>query len=86
MTKQIFWTREVLETFIIEGNLNERQEYILRARSKNTSIVKIACELNLSVDQINKDIANLKRLYDRVQVNNNILPIRKRNRIELYSS
>ena len=34
MTKQVFWTKKVVEEFIKEGNLNERQEYIVRTRAK----------------------------------------------------
>ena len=51
MTKQIIWTKAVLEAFIEEGNLNPRQEYIIRSRAKGLSIVEQAEHLNLSVDQ-----------------------------------
>ena len=64
MTKQILWTKTIIEAFIEEGNLNERQEYIIRTRAKGYSILKQAEELNLSVDQVNKDIADWKKLYD----------------------
>ena len=83
MTKEVFWTKAVLEAFIEEGNLNERQEYIARARARGFSIAKQAEELHLSVDQVNKDIAELKRIYDEAQINSNILPPRKKNKKEL---
>ena len=84
MTKQVFWTKTVLEAFIVEGNLNERQEYIMRTRTRGYSIVRQSEELHLSVDQINKEIAKLKKIYDAAQVNSKILPPRKKNNFELY--
>jgi len=80
MTKDIIWTKAVLETFIEEGNLNQRQEYIVRTRAKVYSIPKQAEELHLSVDQVNKDIAEIKRIYDAVQINSQILPPRIKRR------
>lgn len=86
MTKQILWTKQVLETFIKEGNLNSRQEFIIRTRAKGYSIVKQAEELNLSVDQVNKEIAILKKLYDATQIHSNLLPKRKKNKSELIKN
>ena len=80
MTKDIIWTKAVLETFIDEGNLNSRQEYIVRTRAKGYSILKQAEELHLSVDQVNKDIAEIKKIYDATQVNSEILPPRVKNK------
>ena len=79
MTKQVIWTKQVLEAFIEEGNLNSRQEYIIRTRSLGYSISKQAEELHISVDQVNKEIAKLKRLYDYTQKNSKVLPPRKKN-------
>ena len=84
MTKQIIWTKAVLEAFIEEGNLNPRQEYIIRSRAKGLSIIEQAEHLNLSVDQVNKDIATLKKIYDITQKHSKILPGRKLNKKELY--
>ena len=83
MTKQVFWTKKVVEEFIKEGNLNERQEYIVRTRAKGYTIAMQAEELHLSIDQVNKDIAELKKLYDATQVNSLILPKRAKNQKEL---
>lgn len=85
MTKQIIWTTPILEAFIKEGNLNERQEYIIRTRAKGYTIVKQAEELHLSIDQVNKEIAKLKKVYDATQSTSLILPIRRKNKKELYS-
>lgn len=84
MTKHVIWTKAVLEAFIDEGNLNPRQEYIIRSRAQGLSIVEQAEHLNLSVDQVNKDIATLKRIYDITQKTSKILPERKKNKKELY--
>lgn len=84
MTKQVFWTKAVLEAFIEEGNLNRRQEFIIRTRAQGYTIPKQAEELHLSVDQINKDIAELRRIYDATQVTSSILPPRCKNKKDLY--
>ena len=84
MTKTVIWTKAILEAFIEEGNLNPRQEYIIRSRAQGLSIVEQAEHLNLSVDQVNKDIATLKKIYDVTQRNSKILPKRKKNKKELY--
>ncbi|MDD5826807.1 MAG: hypothetical protein SO108_00345 [Bacilli bacterium] len=86
MTKQVLWTKSILETFIKEGNLNSRQEFIIRTRVGGYSIVKQAQELNLSVDQVNKEIAILKKIYDVTQLHSNILPKRKKNKSELIKN
>lgn len=85
MTKQVFWTKAVLEAFIAEGNLNKRQEYIIRTRAEGYTIPQQAEELHLSVDQVNKDIAELKLIYDATQKTSSILPPRKKNKKELYT-
>lgn len=86
MTKQVLWTKLVLETFIKEGNLNERQEFIIRTRVKGYTIPRQADELHLSVDQVNKEIAYLKKLYDATQKYSDILPPRKKDSKELSKS
>lgn len=83
MTKQVIWTKPVLEAFIKEGNLNERQEFIIRTRAQGYTITRQALELNLSVDQVNKDIRLLRQIYDATQVHSEILPLRKKNKKEL---
>ncbi len=83
MTRQVLWTRTVLEAFISEGNLNRRQEYIIRTRVKGHSIAEQALHLHLSVDQVNKEIANLKKIYDMIQVHSQVLPPRHKSRLDL---
>ena len=83
MTRQVLWTRTVLEAFINEGNLNRRQEYIIRTRVKGHSIAEQAIHLHLSVDQVNKEIANLKKIYDMTQAHSKVLPPRYKNSSDL---
>lgn len=78
MTKNIMWTKEIVEAFISEAYLNERQAYIIRTRAKGYSIAKQAEELCLSVDQVNKDIAKLKKIYDTIQKSSEVLPVRRK--------
>ena len=84
MTKQVFWTRAVLESFIHEGNLNKRQEFIVRTRAEGYTISKQATELHLSIDQVNKEIAEIKKKYDIVQKRCPNLPPRCKNKQELF--
>lgn len=86
MTKQVFWTKKNLEAFIEEGNLNVRQEKIMRSRAKGDSIVKIADDLHLSVDQVNKEISMLKKVYDVAQATSDILPPRRKCKSDLEKS
>ena len=86
MTKQVIWTKQILEAFIDEANLTERQEFIIRTRAQGYTITEQALELHLSIDQVNKDIAALKKIYDVVAKESDILPPRKKNKRELYKS
>lgn len=83
MTKHVIWTKAILEAFIEEGNLNPRQEFIMRTRVNGYTIPRQAEELHLSVDQVNKEIAYLKKLYDATQEHSKILPPRVKNSKEL---
>ena len=83
MTKHVLWTKAILEAFIEEGNLNPRQEFIMRTRVSGYTIPRQAEELHLSVDQVNKEIAYLKKLYDMTQLHSKILPPRAKNSKEL---
>lgn len=84
MTKQVIWTKKIIESFIEEANLNARQQFIIRTRAMGYTIVKQAEELHLSVDQVNKEIARLKKIYDIVQKDSSVLPLRCKNKAELY--
>lgn len=86
MTRQIYWTKKIVDTFIEEGNLNERQETIVRGRARGDSILKLSQALHLSIDQVNKDIADLRKVYDVVQKDCMVLPPRRKNKKDLEDS
>lgn len=93
ITKQVYWTKLILDTFLEESGLNARVENgdekarilegIMITRCAGHSIVKQAEEFGESVDQVKKDIRYLKDLYDATQRTSLILPTRKKSKKEL---
>lgn len=84
MTKQVVWTKLVMETFIEEANLTKEEEMILRTRCQGWTITKQALEFGMSPSSINRTIAKLKKRYDVVQKTSCILPPRKTSAAEIY--
>lgn len=84
MTKQVAWSKIILEEFISEALLTEEEEIIMRTRIKGWTITKQSMELGMSEAKVNKIIAELKKKYDNVQKYNPILPPRKSSKEELY--
>lgn len=84
MTKQVIWSKLILERFIEEGNLTKEEEEIMRTRVAGWTITKQAAELGMSESKINKMIAVIKLKYDAVQKYDPILPPRKESSKELY--
>ena len=92
MSRQVVWTKIILETFLEESGLNDRVsmgdskarilEGIMRTRCAGKTIVEQAEMFNCSVDSINKYIAELKSLYDATQKHSLILPVRKNSKKE----
>lgn len=82
MTKDVIWTKAVIEAFIDEGNLNPRQEYIVRTRAQGCTIVEQATHLHLSTDQVNKDIRKIKKIYDATQRTSKVLPPRQKKKVK----
>lgn len=78
MTKEVIWTKIVLERFIEQANLSEDEEIVMRTREAGWSRTKQAMELNLSVSTIDRIISRLKLKYDEVQAYDPILPPRQR--------
>lgn len=93
MSKQIIWTRIILETFLEESGINDRIKLgdekakilsqIMRTRCANWSITKQAEEFNISTDTVSKYIRELKDLYDETQKYSVILPPRRKDPAEL---
>ena len=92
MSRQVVWTKIILETFLEESGLNDRVsmgdgkarilEGIMRTRCAGKTIVEQAEMFNCSVDSVNKYIAELKSLYDVTQKHSLILPVRKNSKKE----
>lgn len=93
MSKQVVWTKIVLETFLEESGINDRIKLgdekakilsqIMRTRASGWSITKQADEFNISIDTVNKYIRELKNLYDETQKYSIILPPRRLDPYEL---
>ena len=84
MSKEIIWSKIILETFVEEALLTKEEEMIIRTRVAGWTRTKQALELNMSVTNVDKIIARLKLKYDEVQKYNLILPPRKNSEAEDY--
>lgn len=84
MSKQVIWSKIILERFIEEACLTKEEEMIMRTRVEGWTITKQALELNMSESKISKIIARLKVKYDNVQKRDPILPPRKFSVKETY--
>lgn len=84
MAHQVMWTKLIVEEFIKEAMLSKDEEYIIRTRAKGYTITQQAMALNMSVDNVNKIIARLKKKYDKVSKYNPLLPPRKYSAKETY--
>lgn len=84
MSKQVIWTKLIVEEFIKEGCLTKDEEEVLRTRASGYTITQQAMKLNMSEAKINKIIARLKKKYDVVSQYNPLLPPRKASAKETY--
>lgn len=85
MAHQVEWTRQVLEDFIQEALLNEEEEFIIRKRCSNWTVIQTAQALHKSESSIHQTIAKLKRKYDVVQkANPDKFPKRRVSKEERY--
>lgn len=84
MSKQVLWTKVVLETFIEDALLTKDEEMIIRTRCAGWSRTQQAEKLGMSVATVDRIISTLKKKYDNVQRYNPILPPRKSSEKELW--
>lgn len=82
MSKEVPWSKIIVETFVEEAMLTKEEEVILRTRVAGWSRVKQADELGMSLSTVDRLIKSLKIKYDQVQKYNPILPPRKSSSIE----
>lgn len=78
MSREVLWTKVILEQFIAEGCLTDDEERVLRVHVAGWSRVKIADSMNISVPTVDRIIARLKKKYDAVQRYDPILPPRRK--------
>lgn len=93
MSKQVTWTKAILEAFLEESGINDRiqmgdekakiYERIMRTRFAGWNQTQQAMTFNVSKDTIAKYVRELKDLYDETQKYSIILPIRKKDKAEL---
>ena len=84
MAHEVNWNKVVLEEFIKEACLTEREEMVLRTRVRGWSREKTAQNLFISIASVDKCIASLKKKYDMVSAYDPILPPRKREPGEVF--
>lgn len=87
MSRQVPWTKIILETFLDESGINQRVEMgdqkarilegIIRTRCAGWTIPMQAEKFNISIETVNRYVRELKDLYDATQTNSIILPTRK---------
>lgn len=84
MSKQVPWSKIIVETFIEEAMLSKTEEAILRTRVAGWTRTEQALKLGMSVATVDRNIKMLKIKYDEVQKYNPILPPRKRSAQETW--
>ena len=84
MSRQVIWSKIVLEEFISLANLTKTQEMIMRTRVAGWSRTKQSMELHISLATLDREIRRLKVIYDSVQPYSAILPPRKHSAEETY--
>lgn len=84
MSKQVPWSKIILETFVEEALLSKEEEWILRTRIAGWSRTKQCMELNISLSTLDKRISALKKKYDKVSRYNPLLPPRKTSAEETW--
>lgn len=85
MSKQVVWTKKVLEDFIELAMLTEEEAFIMRSRVKGWTVTQQAMELNKSESSVHRTINLLKKKYDTVQAEHpDRFPIRKASAKETY--
>lgn len=83
-SRQVIWTKLIIETFVSEAHLSTDEEFVIRTRAAGWPVSKQAMELHVSEVTIHRIIKRLKIKYDEVQKTNVLLPPRKKSAKELY--
>lgn len=84
MSKQVLWSKVILEEFIRLAALTKEEEMIMRTRVAGWTITEQSMKLGMSTSTVSRIVAALKRKYDGVEPYSPILPPRKKSAKELY--
>ena len=84
MSKQVPWSKVILEAFIEDALLSKEEEMIMRTRIAGWSRQKQSMEFGMSISTLDKIISRLKVKYDLVQKYNPLLPPRKTSAQETF--
>lgn len=84
MSKQVLWSKVVLEEFISQAQLTKIEEEVMRTRVAGWTRTEQSMKLGLSLSTIDRVIKVLKIKYDNCQPYSAILPPRKNSAEELY--
>lgn len=77
MSREVVWTKAVVEAFIDEACLSEEEELILRSRAKGWTRTKQSMRYHMSMRKVDYIIHTLKVKYDKAQATSAILPKRQ---------
>lgn len=84
MSKEVRWTKIILEEFIDKACLTKTEEIIMRTRVAGYTRTEQAEAFGMSLSTVDRTIARLKEKYDDVQKTSLILPKRKHSVQEDY--
>lgn len=84
MSKQVLWSKVVLEEFISQAQLTKIEEEVMRTRVAGWTRTEQCMKLGMSMATLDRVIKRLKVKYDECQKYSAILPPRKASVKELY--
>ena len=84
MSKQVPWSKVILEAFIEDALLTQEEEMVIRTRVAGWTRNQQSMEFGMSISNIDKIIKRLKVKYDLVQKYNPLLPPRKHSVVETF--
>lgn len=67
MSREVVWTKAVVDAFVDEACLSDEEELIIRSRAKGWTRTKQSMQYNMSIRKIDYIIHTLKTKYDEAQ-------------------
>lgn len=84
MSKQVPWSKIIVEEFVKDAMLTKEEEMIIRTRVAGWTRQKQSLEFGMSLSTLDRHISTLKKKYDNAQKYNPILPPRRFSAKEIY--